>query len=387
MKKAKLFLIIISVVCIILGTAMAVGAHLSLANDASAQLAELKFEETTHTVDEPFTKLNIHTVNSAIEILPSPDRVCRIVCDDNEKLFHSISVTESVQGVQLNIHQLDDWQWYEMLSGLYQAEDINLRVYLPESEYALLHADSSSGDITVAPDFRFQTANLHSTSGNIQLTGLEADNLTADTVSGDLVLRNIAAAKDIYAHNASGFIQVEHVIAPNITTSSSSGGTVLDNVSSDFLHTSSVSGEIRVFNGSFRDYSYFETGSGHIEIVDSESGKQVMLTVSGSVSLQNVSGSSLNTSTGSGAVSIWEALYSGNVLCRTVSGEIMFTGLDAANLELLTSSGDVSGNLLTAKNFITETSSGYVTVPPSDEASGTCHISTTSGHISIAIKP
>ena len=387
MKKAKLILIIVSVVCIVLGAAIAAGAYLSLANGASDQLAAIKFVETTHIIEEPFTKLNIRTVNSSIEILPSPDGVCRIVCDDNEKLYHNVSVTESVQGVQLNINQQDDWQWYEMLYGLYRTEDIRLRIYLPESEYELLHAASTDGDITVAPDFQFQTVYTHASSGNTMLTALKADYLTADTVSGDLVLRNIEAEVDIYAQNASGFIQAEYVTAPNITVSSSSGGTVLDHVSADYLHTYAVAGEIRVLNGSFRDSSYFETGSGYIEIADSECGENVMQTVSGSVTLQNVSGISLNISTTSGEILIEDALYSENVFCYTDSGAILFRGLDAANLEFHSTSGGVAGNLLSPKVFFIETTSGFVNVPRSDEGSGICIITTVSGNIDITVEP
>ena len=56
-------------------------------------------------------------------------------------------------------------------------------------------------------------------------------------------------------------------------------------------------------------------------------------------------------------------------------------------LEFLSTSGGVSGNLLSPKNFIVDTNSGYVSFPPSDESAGICHISTVSGNISIAIEP
>lgn len=387
MKKSKVILIVISVVCILIGAAMMGGAYYALASNASEKIADARFQKKTHTVTEPFTKLNIRTISSSIEILPSSDGVCRIVCDDNEKLYHDFSVTESPQGTQLNINQRDDWQWYEMLYGLYQADELKVQVYLPEAEYDLLHADSANGDITIAPDFRCRTVNTYTAGGNTKITDLQTGHLTAHTVSGDLDLRNIEAANDVYAQNASGFIQLESVTAPNITTSASSGGTVLDQVSSDFLHTSSVSGQILVINGKFRDNSYFESGGGHIEITASEFGEHVMLTVSGSVTLQNVIGTCLNISTTSGEIIIGDALYSESVLCHTGNGAILFTGLDSEMLEFLSTSGGVSGNLLSPKNFITETVSGFVNVPRSDESNGTCHISTVSGNIDIAIEP
>ena len=387
MKKSKVILIVISVVCILIGAAMMGGAYYALASDASEKIADARFQKKTHTVTEPFTKLNIRTISSSIEILPSSDGTCRIVCDDNEKLYHDFSVTESPQGTQLNINQRDDWQWYEMLYGLYRVDELKVQVYLPAAEYDLLHADSANGDITIAPDFRCRTVNTYTAGGNTKITDLQTGHLTAHTVSGDLILRGTDAAEDVFLESISGFMQIENLKATNVTTHSSSGGMALENVSSDYLRATSVSGEIRVMGSDFRNTSYFETGSGNMEITASDCGEQSITAISGDVSLQNITGTSLNARNTSGEIIIGDALYSENVLCHTVSGEIQFTGLDSEMLEFLSTSGDVSGNLLSPKNFIVDTNSGYASFPPSDESAGTCHISTVSGNISIAIEP
>lgn len=387
MKKHIRILIITSVISIFIGTSMLLGALLALRSGAENAVAGLQFNEKSHTITDSFTKINIRTINSSIELLPSPDGVCRIVCSDNEKLYHQISVTESPSGSQLNINQVSNWKWYEMLYDLFQQDNLSLRLYLPESEYALLHAHSSSGDITIAPDFRFETVNTYTASGNTKMAALYAKHLTVSSVSGDLILRNLEAAEDAFLESISGFTQVENLKAVNVTTHASSGRTVLENVASDTLHTTTVSGDIHVLGGNFRDTAYFEASSGNVEIVDSEVSEQTIQTVSGNVTIQNASGKSLNAGSSNGNISIENALYSGNLLCRTTSGAIMFFGLDASMLELFSSSGDISGNLLSSKNFITETSSGFVTIPPSDEAAGTCHIQTTSGNINIVIKP
>lgn len=386
MKKGKMIMIILAVVFIITGGSMMAGAYLSMSKDASSQTAAMEFVENTHTVTDDFTTIRISTINSSIELLPSPDGVCRIVCNDSEKLYHKFSVNEFEMGAQLNIDQCDDWEWYEMLYGLYRADDLTLRIYLPKAEYTLVHLDSSSGDITIAPDFKFGTLSTNAGSGNTVLRNLFATHLTAQSSSGDISLCNVEAESDVFAETISGFTRIENLSALNLTVASSSGSTSLERITSDYLRATSNSGNIMVFDGSFHDTSHFENSSGSIEIMDSDCGDQTVQVSSGSVTLQNVTGSSLNVSTSSGDISLWDTLCSGNALCHTVSGEIMFTGLDAKNLEFITSSGDVSGNLLSGKKFITETSSGYVQVPPSDESAGTCHIQTVSGNISIAIK-
>ena len=387
MKKHIKILLAVSVISIFVGVSMMLGTYLALRENADDTMAGLKFEEKHLTVTDLISHIHISTINASIELLPSDDDICHIVLQDHEKLFHQVSVTSSASGTQLNIHQQRNWQWYEMLYGLLQREDLSLRIYLPESEYLLLHADSESGDITVAPDFRFQTVYTHTADGNTKMTALSADNLTVSSLSGDLILRDVDAGQDAFLESISGFKQIENLTAANVTCNTSGGGTMLQNISANTLRASAASGAIHVLGGNFSDSSYLETVSGSIEIVDSGCGEQSLQTASGSVTLQNVSGSSLNAGSSSGAILIEDAYYSGNLLSRSTSGEILLAGVDAGTLELFSSSGDISGNLLSPKNFIAETSSGHMSIPPSDEKSGICQISTTSGNIDIVIAP
>lgn len=387
MKKSKKILLIAAVALILTGCITMGAAWASLSKMSAEEIAFMQYEEQTHTITEPFNDIIISTINSSIQILPSSDGSCRIVCDDNEKMFHQVSFQESEDGTVLHIAQRNEWKWYETLGGLHWEEPPVLIVYLPQAEYEILDAVSGSGDITVAPDFRFGTLHLNSTSGNTALTGIEAEHLNVLSASGDILLRSVRVSEDAYLQNVSGFTRVENLTASELTSYASSGETVLENASAEYLNTSTVSGFIRVYDGNFSNTSYFETSSGDIEIVDSECGEQRIKTVSGKLSLQNITGISLTTETSSGSIGIFEAFYSHSALCNTVSGEIQFSGLDAENLEFITSSGDISGNLRSPKNFITETSSGYMDVPPSDESAGTCSIRTVSGNVSIVIDP
>lgn len=387
MKKHIKILLAVSVVSIFVGVSMMLGAYLALRENADDTIAGLKFEEKHLTVTDPISHIHISTINASIELLPSDDDICHIVLQDHEKLFHQVSVTSSASGTQLNIHQQRNWQWYEMLYGLLQREDLSLRIYLPESEYLLLHADSESGDITVAPGFRFQTVYTYTASGNTKMTTLYTENLTVSSLSGDLSLCDLEAEQDAFFESISGFKQIENLTASNVTVNASSGGAMLQNISAGTLCTTAVSGDIHILSGNFSGTTYLETGSGNIQIADSGCGEQTLQTDSGSVTLQNISGSSLNAGSSSGTILVENACYTGNLLARTTSGEILLNGADAGTLELFSSSGDISGNLLSPKIFITETSSGHVRIPPSDEGSGTCHASTVSGNISISLIP
>lgn len=387
MKKSKKILLIVSVICILAGCAMMAGAWFRLVDMEPEELSTMKFEEKSHTITDTFSEIIINTSNSSIEILPSADGSCRVVCDDNEKLYHEVSVQKTENGSLLYISQHNEWEWYETLGGLYWEEKPALKVYLPKTEYTILRADSGSGDITVAPDFSFHTVHTRSISGNTSLSDMEVENMMVYSSGGDIALRSIQVEQDAYLENVSGFTQVENLTASALTTFASSGDTVLEKVSSGYLNMSTVSGHMRIYSGNFSDTSHFETSSGFIEITDSVCGDQTLYSVSGDVTLQTVQASGMELGSSSGTLSLWDVICSGNAHFDTVSGEIMFSGLDAENLGLVTSSGDVSGDLLTPKIFFTETSSGYVEVPPSDEDAGICHVSTASGNINIVIKP
>lgn len=387
MKKSKKILLIVAAALILTGCITMGAAWGSLSKMSREEIAFIQFEEKTHTITEPFNDMIISTINSSIQILPSSDGSCRVVCDDNEKLYHQVSFQESEGGTTLHIAQHNEWEWYETLGGLHWEEDPVLTVYLPQTEYEVMDAASGSGDITVAPDFRFRTLHLNSTSGNTTLTELEAEHLNVLSASGDILLRSVRVSEGVYLQNVSGFTRVENLTASELTTASSSGDTVLENAFSGYLSVRTISGVTRVHSGNFSDTSYFETSSGDIEIVDSVCGDQTLHSVSGNVALYNVRTSAMELRSTSGDLELQNVLSDGNAHCETVSGEITLIGSDAENLELVTSSGDVSGNLLTPKIFITETASGIVDIPPTDQSGGTCYVRTTSGNISIVIVP
>ena len=66
-------------------------------------------------------------------------------------------------------------------------------------------------------------------------------------------------------------------------------------------------------------------------------------------------------------------------------GDIKFEGSDAAEIYFKTSTGDVAGTLLSEKIFITDTSTGRISVPKTTTG-GKCEIKTSTGDIEIAIE-
>lgn len=382
MKRSKKIAMIVSVICILVGLCIMTAAWFHLRGTDPMELSTIQYEETIHTITEPFENIQINTMNSSIKILPSDDGTCRIVCDDNEKLYHEVTAEKGT----LSIVQQDEWLWYETI-GFGWSYEPTLTVYLPETEYNTLNVTASSGNVTVAPGFRFQVTSIGTASGDVGLSELSTEYLYITSSSGDISLRSVQAELDMYLETVSGYLEAGDLAASDLTLASSSGDIVLENAAAERLGLSTVSGDITVTGGSFSGTSYFETSSGYVEIRDSACGEQMLKTTSGDLTLRNVQNDTLNVSSSSGCLKLWNVICKGDFLFQMVSGDITFSGADAACMDIMTSSGDVSGTLLTSKNFVTDTSSGYVEVPPSVESAGTCSIQTVSGDIHIEIQP
>lgn len=68
------------------------------------------------------------------------------------------------------------------------------------------------------------------------------------------------------------------------------------------------------------------------------------------------------------------------------TGDVTLSACDAKTLTLQTDTGDVTGTLLSSKEFEAFTSTGRIQLPPNG-GTGTCHITTSTGDIKMAILP
>lgn len=148
----------------------------------------------------------------------------------------------------------------------------------------------------------------------------------------------------------------------------------------------STSGEIR-FTGAVNGPLTVQSTSGDVCLSSVTAGDTLVKTVSGELELNLLSVAALSAHTTSGDVDWTDVAAVGKAVLYSVSGDVKLTACDAAELEIKTTSGDVRGILRTAKNFVTDTTSGTVRVPASDFSAGICSIKTTSGDVKIEVSP
>ena len=150
----------------------------------------------------------------------------------------------------------------------------------------------------------------------------------------------------------------------------------------DELAVETVSGDLDLPAGdSFRTLKVTAV-SGEVSLSGAAGGGDVTVeTVSGDVKIRDADVRRLKVSTTSGEQVVKAVVAEDWAELSSVSGDIVLTASDADRLEISTISGDVHTALKTAKEYVTSTTSGEVSVAQNVPGAGRCAISTVSGDI------
>lgn len=283
-----------------LGLVLCTGAVAVLGWDFSG-LSTMRYEMNTYAPRGNFDSISIDVDTAKIELVPSDDGRCRVVCYEAEKVKHSVTVENGT----LTIETVDTRAWYEHI-GIY-FESPRMTVYLPQEAYASLSIDTATGDVTIPKDFTFE---------NLQIKGNTADIECLASVSNVMEMRT------------------------------NTGDIMLDGFSVNELCLVTDTGDIRVNSAAVKGMIDIETDTGSVELTDVTCADLIAESDTGTIVLANVAAS-------------------GRFLIETDTGDVRFDNSDAAEISVETDTGDVTGTLLSEKVFITETNTGRVDVPKS----------------------
>ena len=125
------------------------------------------------------------------------------------------------------------------------------------------------------------------------------------------------------------------------------------------------------------------TGDVHIDSITAE---QVNLTTTtGEIAVNDATTKNgIDIKTDTGTITLKNVVAAGSLSVKSDTGDVRFEDSDAAQISIKTSTGDVTGTLLSEKVFITDSSTGRISVPKTT-AGGKCEITTDTGDIRIDI--
>lgn len=317
-KKMKIWLIIAASLVLVGGIIF--GVMMTILKWDFKQLSTTKYETNNYKIDENYENISIVSGSADIEFILCESSESSVICHELENVNHSVTV----QNGTLVIEVIDKRKWYEYIGINFGTPKIT--VYVPQSENSGLSIKSSTGDVKIPKDFKFESIDISQSTGDVKSYASASGIIKIKTSTGD--------------------INVENVIAGMLDLSVSTGRVTVSNVNCE--------GDVTI-----------DVSTGRTNITDMQCQNFISGGSTGDISMKNV-------------------IATSEVSIERSTGDVKVDCCDAAEIYVETDTGNVTGNLLTDKVFITQSDTGEIDVPKT-MTGGRCEIKTDTGDIRISI--
>ncbi len=205
MKKSTKICLVLASFLIIIGLTMFAFA-MTKYNWDFKKLSTEKYKTTTHEISEDFENISINTDTEDIIFALSNDKKCKIECFESEKSKHLIAVKENVLTIAKNNFE----HWYDNIGINFNSPKIT--VFLPKTEYDSLSIKEHTGDIVLPKDFKFNSADILASTGDIDFFATVLNQVKIDTDTGDISVKD-SSAKALDISTSTGDVTLSNVIA------------------------------------------------------------------------------------------------------------------------------------------------------------------------------
>ncbi len=298
-KKLKIWLIT-GASLILIGAIIFLGAMTMLKWDFS-KLSTVKFETNKYELSENFKDISISTKTADIHFVPSEDSRISVVCYEETKVKHSVSVKENA----LVIETVDTRKWYDYININFVTPKITVNI--PAEKYGKLLISNSTGNAEVPKDFTFEEIEISESTGDVNCYASALGEIKIKTSTGNIKLKDVSSGGLKLTVSTGNIIAENSICNGNVILNSTTGDTTLSNLECENIES----------NGS-----------------------------TGNLILNNV-------------------IVKNKISAKRSTGDINIEKCDASELFLKTSTGNVKGSLLSDKIFFTESSTGDINVPKS----------------------
>ena len=297
MKKNKKTLIL-SIILMIIGSLIFV-VSMSINKWDFSKFGNSKYETNTYEITQEFEDIIINSDTFDIEFELTNDNECKIICVEEEKYKHDVSV----QNNKLKINLIDNKKWYDYIS--FGFTNPKITIYLPNNEYNSLIIELSTGDIEIPSNFQFSMIDIKLSTGDVKCMANVTSSINVTTSTGDVDLSNMFS-NSINIATTTGTVDLKNVNCDeSINIKVTTGDVKLNNITCD---------------------NFISTGS------------------TGDVVLKNL-------------------IAINKIDIKRNTGDIRFELSDAKEIKVVTTTGDVEGTLLSNKIFLTDSDTGSIEVP------------------------
>lgn len=222
-----------------------------------AKLSTSEYETITYEITDSFSSIYVNTDTADIIFAPSEDGKCKVVCHENVKLKHAVSVKDGV----LSVEETNSREWYDYIGINFESTDIT--VYLPETELENITLKTSTGRIGIE-NISAGKIDISVTTGKVEMAEINCEELTTTGNTGSVFLKG--------------------VLAENMYINRSTGDVELDGCDSDELSIETNTGDVKGSLLSGKDFEC-ETSTGDIDVPDTDGGKCRIKTSTGDIKI------------------------------------------------------------------------------------------------------
>ena len=298
MSKNGKKLLIAAALLVLIGCVLFVSAMAMQGWDFT-KLSTTKYVTNEYELSGSVKNISVRIDTADVTLVPSESGKASVVCFEQEKVKHSVSVNEGELVIEVN----DTRSWYEHIGISFSSPKVT--VYLPAGEYGALAVKSTTGDVEIPTEFGFESIDISASTGDIKNYASASGEMKIKATTGDILLEDLSAG--------------------NVELSVSTGSVSASGVSCD---------------GGF--------------YVDVTTGKTL---------LTDVTCKSLMTGGSTGDITFRSVIVAEGLTVKRDTGDVKLERCDAAEIFIETDTGDVSGTLLSEKIFIAESDTGRVDVP------------------------
>jgi len=239
---SKIAKILIASTCFIVAGILIFAIALGASGWDFSKMGNNDYQTKEHEITQEFNSLSLNTITADIILIPTTDEKCKVVCYENEKVKHTVTVENGA----LTVSAKDERKWFDYIGINWNSEKIT--VYLPNSEYQALNVTTNTGDVKIPKEFTFASINvktdtgdvdcyasssgnmeIEATTGDINVAHLTAPNLSVKVTTGDIEIENVVC-NDLQVITTTGDVELSNILCNNFTSKGSTGDISLEKV-------------------------------------------------------------------------------------------------------------------------------------------------------------
>ena len=292
-KKVKISLIV-AVVLMVAGLAMMAASVWVTGFDGLSTTVTVT---STCEITEAIRDLDIQVGTADVIIVPSEDGTCKVVCDEEEKLYHSVTVRDGI----LQIRKVDEREWHDNV-GIHMG-DSQVKVYLPQAEYGMLTVEGSTGRVEIMGGFCFDSIEVTVSTGSVRIGAVTADSIELNVTTGRVDADSVTCHGELTVRANTGDVYLTDIGCGTLISEGSAGDIVLTGVIAE-------------------EKMDIRRTTGDVELMSCDGPVIIIGTGTGDVTGSILTGKRFETHTSTGKVQVPESATGGECHITTSTGDI-----------------------------------------------------------------